>query len=100
MTQADWVKEYKKLSPDSDPWCGCYEGDLDGNFPKQQQKVIDFISKVELLAQQRTEKKWREKSEGLKKIVEYNIRKQEAGFDVTLRMYNKGYLQALSDLNN
>lgn len=55
--QADWVKEFAMK------FCGTDDGvlyNLDVSSAKKTnaKKLIDFISKVESLAQQRTEKKW------------------------------------------
>lgn len=62
-SQADWVKEFRKkfvgypeegvIHPISDFGTSFLIGNPD--------ELESFISKVELLAQQRTEKKWREK---------------------------------------
>ena len=41
-TEENWEKEFEKISYEG-VWCGCYEGDLGGSFPKQQKVVKKFI---------------------------------------------------------
>jgi ribosomal protein L36 len=61
-TQADWVKELRDPSSDiGDVICGCVGDDWsEDKFKANAEVAISFISKVESLAQQRTEKKWRD----------------------------------------
>jgi hypothetical protein len=40
-------RELEKISSDSCDWCGCYEGDLYNVFEQQQEKLKQFIAKVE-----------------------------------------------------
>ena len=70
MTQADWVKEFE------DKFCQVIQGDLRVGYFGEDIELVSakeletFISKVESLAQQRTEKKWRRKLKQISFFVE------------------------------
>ena len=63
MTQADWVKELIKIFNEDKTLCA-----LDYDCPvcdKKYKRIFKIVEKQITLAQQRTEKKWRDKCEKL-----------------------------------
>lgn len=92
--QADWVKEFDRLlEPIFVIGAGYYQCLSGVDNTKEIEKLKDYIQSQITLAQQRTEKKWRERVEKLRKP---EIKRRLHALMLADR--NEGYNQCIEDI--